>query len=82
VTKIVSLERLLEENIVLRQNSETALTAQITAHKERTAQLEDVVAKLESKIKTDKMVLKFRDSTIARINSGTDDSDTEKEELR
>lgn len=66
-TRIGELESLLEVNLKLRQEVEVALQNEIGGKEEQISKLSDALNKFEKKAANDKMVLKFRDAAISRL---------------
>jgi hypothetical protein len=65
--RVLQLEMLLEENLRLRLENEARLHKEIGDKTDLLQSFETAIARYEKKISNDKMVLKFRDSTIARL---------------
>ena len=71
------LELLLEQNTRLRINSEKQLEQDISDKEKQLKSLKLALSKVESKANHDKMILKFRDATILKLQSGFDTDDSE-----
>lgn len=69
--RVLQVERLLEVNTRLRVRDVKALEEQVSTKEAHIKMLLQQVGKFEKKISNDKMVLKFRDSTIARLQAGS-----------
>ncbi|CAG9326979.1 unnamed protein product [Blepharisma stoltei] len=81
--RISQLELLLEHNIRLRQESVSELEKQINEKDKQIQSLNIAISKYERKITNDKMVLKFRDSTISRLQGQpVSEEDSELENLK
>lgn len=70
-------EELLEMNLRLRIDMEKRNEKVLQAKEKEAETLKSVVSKLENKINHDKMILKFRNATIAKLQNGEVDKDTE-----
>lgn len=66
-SRVFQLESLLDHNLRLRFDNEARLQNEIDQKTSQLQSYETALARLEKKISNDKMVLKFRDSTIARF---------------
>ncbi|OMJ82947.1 hypothetical protein SteCoe_16220 [Stentor coeruleus] len=71
------LEFLIEKNTKIRVNSEKQLETVINDKEKQIKALKSALAKVESKANNDKMVLKFRDATIAKLQVGVECDETE-----
>jgi kinesin family member 15 len=74
---VKDLEFLLEKNSKLRVSAEKQLQIEINEKNEETKALKVALSKVESKANHDKMVLKFRDATIAKLQVGVESADIE-----
>mmetsp|Transcript_1154 Transcript_1154/g.2782 ORF Transcript_1154/g.2782 Transcript_1154/m.2782 type:complete len:1261 (-) Transcript_1154:2331-6113(-) len=68
--RVGELETLLESNLKLRQEVEVALQNELEAKDALIVQLSETVSKFERKIANDKMILKMREASIARLQQG------------
>lgn len=71
------LELLLESNTRLRVSSEKQLQSELLDKEESIKTLKSTLSKVESKANHDKMVLKFRDATIAKLQIGLESAEVE-----
>ena len=74
---VKDLEFLLEKNTKLRVSAEKQLKIELNEKNEETKALKVALSKVESKANHDKMVLKFRDATIAKLQVGVESVDIE-----
>ena len=75
--RVMQVEKLLEMNTKLRLREVKSLEEQLETKEKYIKSMHLQVGKLEKKISNDKMVLKFRDSTISRLQSGSKIEDSE-----
>ena len=66
------LELLVEKNTRMRVSSEKQLDQENADKEKQLKAMKALVSKIESKANHDKMVLKFRDATIAKLQNGVD----------
>ena len=71
------LELLLESNTRMRVSSEKQLQSELLEKEESIKTLKSTLTKVESKANHDKMVLKFRDATIAKLQIGIETAEVE-----
>ncbi|OMJ83424.1 hypothetical protein SteCoe_15645 [Stentor coeruleus] len=71
------LEFLIEKNTRLRINSEKQLEQEILDKDKQIKALRTALVKVENKANHDKMILKFRDATIAKLQSGVECNEVE-----
>ncbi|CAG9334317.1 unnamed protein product [Blepharisma stoltei] len=77
------LEELLEKKIKINQETENYLKTQILEKDQHIQNLNVLIAKYEKKMTNDKMVIKFRDATIARLaGQNPPNEDTEVNNLK
>jgi hypothetical protein len=69
-SRIGELEALLGSNVKLRQEAEVALQHELEVKDSMIIQLSEAVDRFETKVANDKMVLKFRESAIERLQQG------------
>ena len=75
--RAIQLELLLEHNIRLRQDSEKSYLNNLKEKDTQIQALKSTIQKFEKKMTNDKMVIKFRDASIAKLQGKT----TENQEL-
>jgi hypothetical protein len=81
--RVLQLEKLLEHNLRLRLDTELRLHQEIEQKNSVLQSLQTALSRYEKKVSNDKMVLKFRDSTIARLQANRPlDSTAEVDALR
>lgn len=68
--RVKQLEALLEHNVRIRQETETVLQREIVKKEEQLDLLTTTVSKYDKKLSHDKMIIKLREATIARLQSG------------
>lgn len=71
------LSEILEKTLKIKQEDTKMFVKNSDLHEEQVATLKSNVAKLENKINHDKMVLKFRDATIQRLQNALPDENLE-----
>ena len=75
--RVKQLENLLEHNVKIRQETETVLQREIEKKEEQIELLTSTVGKFEKKLSHDKMIIKLREATIARMQGGCAPQSTE-----
>lgn len=75
--RVKQLEALLEHNVRIRQETETVLQREISKKEEQIDLLTTTVSKYDKKLSHDKMIIKLREATIARLQSGQPPANSE-----